>query len=159
MLSSSWSPGSNKSWKGIELSWRQFRNIQCDVGAAQHNTPKYLHKDHDHLRAPPLLSEFCESLVVLVPCEECLGQEPHSPCIPVGESPLPSTVRFLLKKNTSGIRTFAAASFFSSFFYCYVFFGFTKICGIFVILINSLIKSEAKFRIASAFFFSTFFYC
>ena len=54
--------------------------------------PRDLHKDHDHLRAPPLLSEFCELLVVLVPCEECLARELHSddfPSEPVQDSPLP----------------------------------------------------------------------
>ena len=68
--------------------------IQFNIGTAQHNTPRYLHKDHDHLRASPLLSEFCELLVVLVPREECLAYESHSvdsPCAPVQESPLQSS--------------------------------------------------------------------
>ena len=72
----------------------EIRNPIRYTGTAQHNTPKYLHKDHDHLRASLLLSEFCELLVVLVPREECLAYESHSvdsPCAPVQESPLQSS--------------------------------------------------------------------
>ena len=56
------------------------------------NTPRYLQKDDDHLRASPPLSEFCELLVVLVPREERLAREAHSAYAAVQESPLPSTV-------------------------------------------------------------------
>ena len=58
------------------------------------DTPRYLQKDHDHLRASPPLSEFCELLVVLVPREECLAHESHSdysPYAPVQASPLQSS--------------------------------------------------------------------
>ena len=40
------------------------------------NKPKCtdLNDNHDHLRTPLLLSEYCELLVVLVPRKECLAQ-------------------------------------------------------------------------------------